>query len=282
MIIINDIEIEVYILDTRESLINRIAYKLNVLPKYIYFIGTDNKEKDINLPYILNMVKENIKLKAKTLNDIISSTKDLKEFLEKSQLIFENKIEEGKSLKSDEKISINELFFYWISKKFDEMLQTNKNFILNDFIGQMRLLLGNNFSSITIENENEYNEYKSIYNENVKNLDENVKNFNGTIKGTTNLENISKFISFNTVSETVTFTFDNKYDNTIESLFDKLNLGKVVPFAQLVSKKFENLSCFKTLKNNKVYSNFYDNFKYESDIDDFEEKREKTRIIEYF
>ena len=269
MIIINgDIEIPVYVLDTKESLINRISDKLDIIPDYIYAIGGENSD-DINLPPISEILDKNKNTTVKSLGTILKNTNDIKEYIKQCSDVLGDKFE-NTSIESKNNITPNDLVYFWMLKK--DISIENINFVITSLIGS------DVYDNITIENK--YSIYKNRYDVKLKDIVENVIYFSKKMDNITGT--IPEFINFNTISETISFEFENIYKNTIESLFDNLILINSVPFSQLISKKFDNLSCFKTLKNTRVYENFYSTFYSDEDIELFEEKRDNQGLQTIF
>ena len=65
MIEVNGHNITVYILDTRETIFERIAVSLGTIPKFI---------EDFELPFITDMITDTIKIKTSTIPDIKRGT----------------------------------------------------------------------------------------------------------------------------------------------------------------------------------------------------------------
>ena len=115
MIIINgDIEIPVYVLDTKESLGKRIADKIDIIPDYIYAIGDENSD-EINLPPISEMLDDK-KLTVKSLDTILKNIKDINQYIEQSIKVLGDKFE-NTSIESQNNITPNDIVYFWILRK---------------------------------------------------------------------------------------------------------------------------------------------------------------------
>ena len=263
MLIANGKKIDVYLLDTRKTLLDRIASSFNILPEYIL---------DTNFPYILDMIRKDIdiELNINTLETIIDT--DIIEYL----------LRYGKSANSIN-IKVSNLSYFWRMKNLGHnsmsvkaSLQKSENYnelenfeIFSDLVSTTKNIVGG---------DDEYDKFETDYKIKLELLKKDVEETSRKMKALNDRydSNINT-TKFTVKGEDILLSYNNINTDTIESIFDKIVLNDFMPYCQIISRKLQDTSCFKSLKNGFVNNEFYIKHD-EEELKTFDYKRSKKGL----
>ena len=241
MVYFNDINIEVYDLDSVESVINRLAVSENTLSKYIYI-----PEKNLTI----EVLSTNDVIKFVNCVNVFKNTKKFEEVYNKLK----------------DKFSFNELVvnFILFNTFFDNILANikkdpeNENYILQatfyNFIEELKKIEPDSYVSIEEIWNSRYSKIKNYQEE----VQKNKKKVNQITKSFIDFQKIKGKYYTKFELEKVKFQIELDLENiSLLELFNDIKLNKNVPFA--TTKYFYKI--LKDIKPVEIWSNLFDRSK---------------------
>lgn len=238
IVILNNKDFEIYELDDRDNVLNRIAFEYNTLPKYLYF----------EIPF---EIKEGYKTKVIDYLEVIQKYKEMD--FNKLHTIVKDKLP---FLKTQE-----DILYPWIcySEYINKIMKdvTTRRLILYSIDEEINTLF-NIKPELSIEKVklDDCKEYMSILNKDKKELEKKLVNRMKIINFYNKITNGIKYGEFTIEKSEINYTIDSQYTSLME-LFNTIRISKNIPCVSFnnffkISKEYPQLIEWNKSLNNII------------------------------